>query len=78
MAGLTVTERDKGGLRLGEYRPFQLRGRTRGGDQPDLGAAVPVERNGALEREAGVIATKCCYRSCRGLPTGNCRLLDTG
>ncbi len=32
----------------------------------------------ALLLMAGVIATKCCYRSCRGLPTGNCRLLDTG
>ena len=26
MAGLIVTERDKGGLRLEKYRPFPLRG----------------------------------------------------
>ena len=41
LAGLTVTERDRGGLRLEKYRPFESRGRPRGGDRADLGGAVP-------------------------------------
>ena len=41
MAGLTVEETDKGGLRLRRYRPFPLGGRLADGQDGVLGAGVP-------------------------------------
>ena len=41
MAGLTVTERDKDGLRLEKYRPFPSRGRPTDADLGSGGAQVP-------------------------------------
>ena len=40
MAGLAVEEHDKRGLRLRKFRAFPGGGRTRGGDQPDLGRST--------------------------------------
>ena len=41
LAGLIVTERDKGGLKLEKYRPFPVRRRPTGGDLGPKGAQVP-------------------------------------
>ena len=42
LAGLTIEETDKGGLRLRRYRPFPLGGRLADGQEGVLGAGVPA------------------------------------
>ena len=48
MAGLTVTERDKEGLRLEKYRPFPSRGRSTQRDLNTQGSPARVSETAAL------------------------------
>ncbi len=51
MAGLTVTERDKEGLRLEKFRPFPPRGKLAQRDLGSEGTPTPGESKNAPVRE---------------------------
>ena len=52
MAGLTVTERDKEGLRLEKFRPFPPRGKLAQRDLGSEGTPPPSEKAGTRLSES--------------------------
>ena len=63
LAGLTVEETSKGGLRLRRYRPFPVGGRSRGGDRPDLRARSTRGSLTALRSATPAPRSICCALS---------------